>query len=119
MVWVNDTYLMLVPHLIRRKDVNLNVGFFLHSPFPSSDIFKMFPHREILLKSLLCCDLLGFHVYEYARQFTVGCRRILGLKNEFEKGGKMKILSHGRQVYIKVSHIGIDFSDIKQSLMRD
>lgn len=67
LVWVHDTYLLLVPTFVRRKDVNANVGFSMHSPFPSSDIFKMFPYREELLKSLICCDLIGFHIFEYAR----------------------------------------------------
>jgi Glycosyltransferase family 20 len=34
-------------------------GLFLHSPFPSSEIFRTFPKREELLRSMLNADLIG------------------------------------------------------------
>jgi trehalose 6-phosphate synthase/phosphatase len=43
MIWIHDNYLIMVPIIVRRQDLNANIGFFQHSPFPSSDIFKMFP----------------------------------------------------------------------------
>lgn len=37
-------------------------GLFLHSPFPSSEIFRTFPKREELLRSMLNADLIGVFV---------------------------------------------------------
>mmetsp|Transcript_57649 Transcript_57649/g.79161 ORF Transcript_57649/g.79161 Transcript_57649/m.79161 type:complete len:114 (+) Transcript_57649:938-1279(+) len=113
MVWVHDTYLLLVPYLVKRKDIRSSIGFFMHSPFPSSDIYKMFPYRNEVLKSLICCDLIGFHIYEYARNFFTACRRVLGLNHEFKKGGFLGIEAYGRNVMLRVSHIGVETNDIK------
>ncbi len=112
MVWIHDNYLLLVPTYVRRRDLNANIGFFMHSPFPSSDIYKMFPYRGEVLKSLLFCDLIGFHLFEYARNFYTTCRRILGLNHSFKKGGFLGIECYGRNVMLRISHIGIQEEDI-------
>jgi trehalose 6-phosphate synthase/phosphatase len=119
MVWIHDNYLLLVPTYVRRRDLNANIGFFMHCPFPSSDIYKMFPYRGEVLKSLLLCDLIGFHLFEYARNFYTTCRRILGLNHEFKKGGFLSIECFGRNVMLRISHIGIQDDDIKAAMDTD
>ena len=37
----------------------MRLGLFLHSPFPSSEVFRTFPRRDELLRSLLNADLIG------------------------------------------------------------
>lgn len=112
MIWVHDNYLLLVPTYVIRKDIGANIGFSMHCPFPSSDIYKMFPYRGEVLKSLLSCSLIGFHQFEYARNFYTACRRILGLNHEFKKGGFLAIECFGRSVMLRISHIGIMEDDI-------
>lgn len=56
------------------------VGFFLHTPFPSSEYYRTLPYREQLLRGILKADLIGFHTYDYARHFISSCTRILGLE---------------------------------------
>lgn len=56
------------------------IGFFLHIPFPSSEIFQVLPVRKSILHGLLNCDMIGFHTYDYARHFLSACTRILGLE---------------------------------------
>jgi trehalose 6-phosphate synthase/phosphatase len=119
MVWIHDNYLLLVPMFVRRRDLNANIGFFMHCPFPSSDIYKMFPFRQEVLRSLLLCDLIGFHLFEYARNFYTTCRRILGLNHEFKKGGFLSIQCYGRQVMLRISHIGIQEEDIAAAMDTD
>jgi trehalose 6-phosphate synthase/phosphatase len=114
MIWIHDNYLLLVPTYVRRSDLNANIGFFMHCPFPSSDIYKMFPYRGEVLKSLLLCDLIGFHLFEYARNFYTACRRILGHNHEFKKGGFLGIECFGRNVMIRISHIGVQEDDIDE-----
>lgn len=58
---------------------NIKIGFFLHTPFPSSEIYRILPVRKEILLGVLHCDLLGFHTYDYARHFLSSCARILGL----------------------------------------
>jgi len=79
MIWVHNMYLMLAPLYIKRNDINANIGFYLHAPFPSSDIYHTFQFRLEILKSLLCCDVIGFHIWEYARNFFAACEKLLKL----------------------------------------
>lgn len=58
----------------------LQVGWFLHTPFPSSEIYRTLPVREEVLRATLKADLIGFHTYDYARHFISSCTRILGLE---------------------------------------
>ena len=116
LLWVHDTYLMLVPFFLRTQNINANIGFSMHSPFPSSDIFKTFPYRNEVLKSLMCSDLISFHIYEYAKHFFTTASRLLNIEPIFKKGGFMAIQSHGREVMMRVSHIAIDTSDIHSSM---
>ncbi|HYG70172.1 MAG TPA: trehalose-6-phosphate synthase, partial [Anaeromyxobacteraceae bacterium] len=60
LVWVHDYQLMLVPGMLRERIPDARIGFFLHIPFPSSEIFRVVPHREALLEGLLGADLVGF-----------------------------------------------------------
>ena len=68
-VWVHDYQLLLCPKMIKSKRPDLTVGFFLHIPFPSFEIFRIFPWREELLEGILGSDLIGFHTYDYVRHF--------------------------------------------------
>lgn len=81
LVWVHDYHLMLLPAMVREllgnTKKNVKVGFFLHTPFPSSEIYRILPVREKLLEGVLACDLIGFHTYDYARHFLSSCSRIL------------------------------------------
>ena len=87
MVWIHDVNLLLSPLYIKRLDVYANIGFFFHSPFPSSDIFQTFQYRTEIMRSLLCSDVIGFHLFEYARNFLNSSRRILNLTNEIKSHG--------------------------------
>ena len=113
LVWIHNSHLLLLPTLVRRKNPYMNIGFSLHSPWPSSDIFKMFPYRNEVLKSLLCCHLIGFHIFEYARNFYMGASRILDLRHTFKRGGILGIEFNGRFVALRVQHIGVEVSDIR------
>lgn len=76
-VWVHDYHLMWLPYELRQRFKNANIGWFLHTPFPSSEIYRILPVRKALLEALLCSDLLGFHTYDYARHFLSACQRVL------------------------------------------
>ncbi len=83
-VWVHDYHLMLFPQLLREElatgnTSNVKIGFFLHTPFPSSQEFMKLPYRERVLEGLLHADLIGFHTYDYARHFLSACGKILHL----------------------------------------
>ena len=82
MIWVHDYHLMLLPAMLRERignsKSNVKIGFFLHTPFPSSEIYRILPVRNEILEGILHCDLIGFHTYDYVRHFLSSCSRILG-----------------------------------------
>ena len=80
-VWVHDYQLMLLPQLIRERMPQVRIGFFLHIPFPSYEIFRLLPWRNEILEGLLGSDLIGFHTYDYGRHFISSVRRLLGLEH--------------------------------------
>lgn len=81
-LWVHDYHLMLLPAMLREK-VNNPIGFFLHIPFPSFEMYRLFPKesRNAILEGLLGSDLIGFHTYDYAQYFLRSVLRILGKEN--------------------------------------
>ncbi|KAG4199523.1 hypothetical protein ERO13_A05G152200v2 [Gossypium hirsutum] len=79
-VWCHDYHLMFLPKCLKERNRKMKVGWFLHTPFPSSEIHRTLPSRLELLRSVLAADLVGFHTYDYARHFVSACTRILGLE---------------------------------------
>ena len=108
-VWVHGDQLMLTPNYIRKGGfLDANIGFYFHSSFPASGVFMSFYHRKEFLHSLLQADLVGFHLYEFARNFINACKRLFKLQNSLTNKGIMSVAYLGRTVVIRVSHIGID-----------
>lgn len=106
-IWIHDYHLLLLPGLIRERFPEAAIGFFLHIPFPSSELFRLLPWREPLLEGLLGADLIGFHTYDYLRHFLVSVRRLLGYSQL--SAGKL-ILSVGeRVVKVDAFPMGIDY----------
>jgi len=103
-LWVHDYQLMLVPKLIRQKVPDVTIGFFLHIPFPSFEIFRIFPKRREILSGLIGADLIGFHTYDYERHFLSSVKRILHLEVNFNT-----INNEGREVVVNTFPMGIDF----------
>uniref|UniRef100_A0A7S1AET0 Alpha,alpha-trehalose-phosphate synthase (UDP-forming) n=1 Tax=Noctiluca scintillans TaxID=2966 RepID=A0A7S1AET0_NOCSC len=79
-VWVHDYHLMLVPKILREKKPESNIGWFLHTPFPSAEIYRTLPWRQEIIESLLHANLLAFHVYDYLRHFLSCCVQLTSLE---------------------------------------
>ncbi|KAJ6416759.1 hypothetical protein OIU84_002603 [Salix udensis] len=114
-VWIHDYHLMVLPTFLRRRFNRLRMGFFLHSPFPSSEIYRTLPVREEILKALLNSDLIGFHTFDYARHFLSCCSRMLGLEYQ-SKRGYIGLEYYGRTVGIKIMPVGIHMGQIQSVL---
>ncbi|KAB2029399.1 hypothetical protein ES319_D05G160300v1 [Gossypium barbadense] len=114
-VWIHDYHLMVLPTFLRRRFNRLRMGFFLHSPFPSSEIYRTLPVREEILKALLNSDLIGFHTFDYARHFLSCCSRMLGLEYQ-SKRGYIGVEYYGRTIGIKIMPVGIHMAQIESVL---
>ncbi|RYL93276.1 bifunctional alpha,alpha-trehalose-phosphate synthase (UDP-forming)/trehalose-phosphatase [Sporolactobacillus sp. THM19-2] len=103
-VWIHDYQLMLLPQMIRNKYPNAKIGFFLHIPFPSYELFRTLIWREEILRGLLGADLIGFHTYDYVRHFFSTCTRLLGLNRKIHT-----IIYEDREVHVGAFPMGIDY----------
>ncbi|KAI5656320.1 hypothetical protein M9H77_25113 [Catharanthus roseus] len=111
-VWVHDYHLMVLPTFLRKRFNRVKLGFFLHSPFPSSEIYRTLPVRDELLRALLNSDLIGFHTFDYARHFLSCCSRMLGIAYQ-SKRGYIGLEYYGRTVSIKILPVGIHMGQIQ------
>jgi glucosylglycerol-phosphate synthase len=80
LIWIHDYNLWLVPQYIRELKPNARIAFFHHTPFPSVDIFNILPWRDAIAESLLCCDIVGFHVPRYSENFVNVARSLKPVK---------------------------------------
>ena len=102
-IWVHDYQLMLVPEMLRRLLPEARIGFFLHVPFPSSEVFRILPWRREILEGLLAADLVGFHTFAYQRHFLTSLLHVEGIEAEVDR-----IRVGGRTVRAGVFPMGID-----------
>jgi trehalose 6-phosphate synthase/phosphatase len=105
-LWIHDYHLMLLPELLR-KEVSNPIGFFLHIPFPSFEVFRLLPDesRRGILNGLLGADLVGFHTHDYSQYFLRCVLRILGLGNLM---GKIDFPE--RVVKVDTFPMGVDYN---------
>ncbi|MEM7309599.1 MAG: bifunctional alpha,alpha-trehalose-phosphate synthase (UDP-forming)/trehalose-phosphatase [Planctomycetota bacterium] len=102
LVFVHDFHLALVPAMLREAMPSLRIGFFLHIPFPSSELFRILPCREEFLRGLLGADMLGFHTLDYARHFRSTVKRVLG-----QSVGASAVDGGNRRTRLLVEPLGI------------
>ncbi len=105
-VWIHDYHLMLLPKLLRDKKPHIPIGFFLHIPFPSFELFRLLPiaWRSEILQGILGADLIGFHTHDYTQYFLRCVLRILGYEHNMGN-----ILLPNRLVKVDTFPMGIDF----------
>jgi trehalose 6-phosphate synthase/phosphatase len=119
MIWIHGFHLMLLPFNLRRSIQLAKIGIFLHTPFPSSEIWKTLWCRTDLLRGMLSADQIGFHLYEYGRHFLTTCRRVLGTYYEFDAAGALNLHVGGRNVYVTCVHVGVDHRHIAHAIQAD
>lgn len=110
-IWVHDYHFLILPGMLRAQLPGASIGFFLHIPFPSYEIFRLLPERREILEGMLGADLLGFHIYDYARHFLSSCLRMLGVKSNY---GMLEY--KGRTMLTDAFPIGIDYAKFRKLL---
>jgi len=114
LVFVQDFHLMLVPAMLRAARPDLRIGFFLHIPFPSSEVFRIFPKRREVLEGLLGADMVAFHTLDYVRNFRGSVRRVLGVETSTSE-----IYYGERQVQLLAQPLGIDSKSWQQAVEKN
>ncbi len=103
-IWVHDFHLMLLPQMLRDRLPDPTIGFFLHIPFPSIELFRLLPWRTALMNGMLGADLIGFHTWEYAGHFLASARFLLGYDSWMGK-----ITAGDRLSRVDAFPMGIDY----------
>ena len=105
-LWIHDFHLMLLPALVREAAPATPISFFLHVPFPPFEVLRVLPDawaRE-LVGGVLGADVIGFHTYDYVRNFLRSAERLLGVSHQ---RGVVRL--HGREAAADAFPIGVDF----------
>lgn len=105
-VFVQDFHLTLLPAMLREARPELPIGFFLHIPFPSSEIYRIFARREEVLEGILGADVVGFHTLSYVRHFRSAISHLLGVETRGNRA-----FHQGRQVELLAKPLGIHTPD--------
>jgi len=109
-VWVQDYQLQLVPQMLRRQRPDLRIGFFLHIPFPPTELFVQLPWRQQILEGLLGADLVGFQLPGGAQNFVRLVRQRLGLETLRDRIRT----PDGREVMARAYPIAIDAKSLNK-----
>src|SRR5258706_4546481 len=105
-IWIHDYHLMLLPAMLRKKMPDAEIGFFLHIPFPSYEVFRLLPSewRRQIFEGMYGADLIGFHTHDYRTYFLRSTLRILGLHNHMGEDSY-----NNRLVKVDTFPMGIDY----------
>ena len=104
-VWVHDYHLIPLGERLRARGVKNRIGFFLHIPWPPSNLFVSLPFHERLVREMLAYDLIGFQNDTWLESFLHYCRKELGA--DVDEGGAIRL--DGRVVVARAYPIGIDY----------
>ncbi|MGI6457476.1 MAG: bifunctional alpha,alpha-trehalose-phosphate synthase (UDP-forming)/trehalose-phosphatase [bacterium] len=113
-IWVHDYHLLLLPKMIRERVPDVKVGFFLHIPFPSSEVFRLLPWGKEILEGLLGADMIGFHTFDYVRHFMMSVRIMLGYENSL---GRIRL--DDRIIKVDAFPMGIDYHKFADAIQLD
>ena len=102
-IWFQDYHLMLAPQIVRKERPNATIGHFWHIPWPAMEVFRILPWSRELLRGMLGCDLIGFHVEEYVDNFIESARVLLGAEV-----GDDWVRWEGHTTRVEAHPIGID-----------
>jgi trehalose-6-phosphate synthase len=108
-IWIHDYHLFLLPFIIRQQLPDVTIGFFLHTCFPSSEIFRILPYRKQILQGMLASDVIAVQTSADAHHLMTSCTKILGCTRSDEGVTSDK----GHFTQIKVSPIGVDLGLIQ------
>lgn len=107
LIWIHDYHFMLLPDMLRKALPSATIGFFLHIPFPSFEVFRIMPNawKKEILSGMLGADLVGFHTGDYMQYFLHSVRHILSC----DINGR-KIHTAEQEVTTDAFPVSIDFN---------
>jgi trehalose 6-phosphate synthase len=108
-VWVHDYQLTLVPRFLRELGFTGQIDFFLHTPFPPTEIFRALPWRSEVIAGLLAADTVVFHTARYRDNFVDAACSLGPAMASGRVGSRPVDLAHrGGTTRVAAEPIGID-----------
>ncbi|AIX73393.1 MAG: alpha,alpha-trehalose-phosphate synthase [Mixta calida] len=109
-LWIHDYHLLPFAAELRKRGVKNRIGFFLHIPFPTPEIFNALPPHNELLEMLCDYDLLGFQTENDRQAFLES----LSLLTQVQQKGPKQHRAFGHTFSTEVYPIGIEPDSIKE-----
>ncbi|KAJ3764074.1 trehalose-6-phosphate phosphatase [Lentinula raphanica] len=117
LIWVHDYHLLLLPSLLRELLPDAVVGLFVHTPFPSSEVFRCLPRRKEILDGMLGANLVCFQNYSYTRHFVSTCIRVCGYESHLNGRG-IENPSSSHVTAVSYCPVGIDAERVARDVLR-
>lgn len=113
-VWVHDYHLLLLPGIVRKHLPRAQIGLYVHSAFPPSEIFRCLPSRYEIIEGMLGANMIAFQTKDYRYQFLQTCSRLLNI----EAAEHGLVLENGRFIDVFTIPMGIDVAsmDLRRGL---
>ena len=120
LIMINDMNLCFIPNaLALRNKLNWRIGIYIHLCFPSSDVFKAFPNSIDIMYCLILCDVIGFHVYQDARNFITILERVFWIYPQIKNKGYITFDYLGKYSFIFIKYCGTDNDKIMKTIESD
>lgn len=103
-VWVHDYHFLLMGDYLREGGWTGPIGFFLHIPFPSPEVFRALPEHEQIARGMCQFDVLGFQSENDRTNFVQYLVRSCGAVDE----GDGWVSVFGRRIRANAYPIGIE-----------
>jgi trehalose 6-phosphate synthase len=109
LVWVHDFHLVPLGEELRRVGVRQRIGFFLHTPFPPTEILSTLPVEAWLTRAFFAYDLVGFQTEDDAARFRDHVERAHGGSSRGDA-----LTAFGREIRVGAFPIGIDVDQFRR-----
>ena len=126
LIYLHDINFLLVPNILYSLNKynneilqNLSIGIFIHSPFPSFDVFKRIPIREDIIKSLMKCRVIGFHTFDCSRNFLKSAKRLLSTNYVSTNSGDLALNYFDHTALIRVKNISPEIDLLKKDIKEE
>lgn len=114
-LWVHDYHLIRLGRELRKRDLRSRLGFFLHTPFPPTEIFNKLPWRREVLESLAAYDLIGFQTPRDCRCFLDSVKHFFATPRIHRVNHLYEFAHNDRRVRTGAFPISIDYAEFAGS----
>jgi alpha,alpha-trehalose-phosphate synthase [UDP-forming] len=115
-VFIQDYHFALLPRLLRKHCPRAVIAHFWHIPWPNSEVFRICPWKQDILRGMLGNDILGFHIRYYGNNFIATVDRELEARIDRERSA---IVYRRHMTKIRAFPISIDFDTVARQAGSD